>query len=431
MKIAIIGGAGARTPLLTHGISKAGFPVSEVALFDTSASRLEAIGSLAQEFASGFKVTVSSRLSDCVADADFVFTCIRVGGIARRAEDEAAVLEQGQLGQETIGACGFAMAMRTIKIMADYAEQIKASAPKAWIINFTNPVSIITQAVRQLTGARIIGICDTPTELFEDVVHAFNVPSSECMFDFFGLNHLGWLREIYYRGEPLLSGIWENPDLLKNVYRSPLFETEFLRELRLLPTEYLYYYYRPETAAANIRKTGTSRGKEIARLNDQFFQEIQAPDGDPKKAYYSYIDARDASYMKIESGDSGDRVKREWGALTGYDKIAMSVVEAISSNSGIVLPLNVENQGNLDCLEDSDIVEVPCLVNSNGALPLNVRPIPESARDLIVEVKKYERLTIEAAISGDTAKAIEALAANPVVGNETIAEKLIRALGVI
>ncbi len=430
MKIAIIGGAGARTPLLINGISHSGLPVSEVALFDISTSRLEAISRLAGEFASGFKVTTCKQLADCVSGADFIFTSIRVGGIAQRAKDESAALKLGQLGQETIGACGFAMAKRTINVMLDYAEQIKVLAPQAWIINFTNPVSIITQAVRQKTGARVIGICDSPTELFEDVVHAFNVPSSECIFDFFGLNHLGWLREVYYRGEPLLENLWDDRELLKTVYRSPLFEVDFLRDLRLLPSEYLYYYYRPETALKNIQRTGTSRGIEVSRLNEKFFDDIQAPGSDQKLAYRAYLDARDASYMKIESGDSGDRKKPEWGALTGYDQIAMAVVAAISSNSNIVLPLNVENRSNLDCLEDSDIVEVPCLVNSNGAIPLSVGSIPASTRDLIVEVKQYERLTIEAAISGDPDLAVQALAANPLIKNEDIAAKLIGELGI-
>ena len=256
-------------------------------------------------------------------------------------------------------------------------------------------------------------------------------PSEECLFDFFGLNHLGWLREVYYRGEPLLERLWDDPDLLKTVYRSPLFEIDFLQELRLLPSEYLYYYYRPETALANIRQTGTSRGKEIAKLNDMFFQDLESPGTEVKQAYRSYLNARDASYMKIESGDSGDRKKPEWGALTGYDRIAMATVEAISSNSNKILPLNVENRANLDCLEDSDIVEVPCLVNSNGATPLNVGPIPESVKGLIVEVKNYERLTIEAAISRDHALTVKALAANPLIQNEKIAEKLIEELGVI
>ena len=133
--------------------------------------------------------------------------------------------------------------------MVEYGRLVARLAPRAWMINFTNPVSIITQAVHQETDARLIGICDTPIEMFEDAAHALGLPATVCGYDYFGLNHLGWLRDVLFEGEGQLHRIWNDDAKLMSAYRSPLFEPERLRELKLLPTEYLYYYYRPERRA--------------------------------------------------------------------------------------------------------------------------------------------------------------------------------------
>src|SRR5439155_5682833 len=141
-------------------------------------------------------------------------------------------------------AAGFAMASRTIPTMVEYARLVARLAPSAWLISFTNPVSIITQAMRQESDARAIGICDTPFEICEDAAHALGLPARECAYDYFGLNHLGWLREVYHAGVPQMHRLWNDPQRLAGAYRDPLFEVERLQALRLLPTEYLYYYYR-------------------------------------------------------------------------------------------------------------------------------------------------------------------------------------------
>ena len=209
MKIAVIGGAGVRTPLLVSGLTGSDLQIEEVALYDADEPRLAIIGGVAERMSAGARITRCRSVDQCVSGAAFVFTSIRVGGIEQRVRDEAAAQRHGIVGQETIGPAGFAMAARTIPPMVDYAREIAARAPEAWIVNFTNPVGMVTEAMRT-ASERVIGICDTPTELFEEVAHALGVPSDRCHFDYFGLNHLGWLREVYHRGVPQLDRIWRD-----------------------------------------------------------------------------------------------------------------------------------------------------------------------------------------------------------------------------
>jgi 6-phospho-beta-glucosidase len=430
MKISVIGGAGVRTPLLVHGLSDSDLPLTEVALWDTDLPRLDVIGSLARQL-SQVPVRICSRMRECIEGADYIFTSIRVGGIEGRARDEATIMRHGVVGQETVGPGGFAMAFRTIPHLVRYAREIAASSPGAWVINFTNPVGIISQALLDETGIKMIGICDTPTELWEEVAHELGHPSEDCRFDYFGLNHLGWLREVYCNGEPQLNRLWERPEKLSKLYRAPLFSQEFLAGLRMLPTEYLYYYYRPHDAFDNIRRSGTSRGAVIQKLNSRLFEDLGQPGADGVGVYKDYLESRNASYMQIESGSTEARPYSSWTELTGYDKIALSVVRAIHFNTGSIIPLNVLNNGNIPFLEDRDVVEVPCVVNRNGALPLNVGSIPDSVKDLIIHVKRYERLTIEAALAGTADLALEALASNPLVPNTATAEALLSDLDLI
>jgi 6-phospho-beta-glucosidase len=320
------------------------------------------------------------------------------------------------------------MAMRTIPHAVDYARLVAREAPDAWIVSFTNPVGIVTQAMTTASGARIIGICDTPTELFEDAAHVLALDSSRCRFDYFGLNHLGWLREVYCDGAPQLGRLWQAPALLDRVYRAPLFETERLLRLRMLPTEYLFYYYRAGIALANATNAGRTRGRTIADLNARLFRDLGAPGADRQRIYEQYLDARNAGYMQIESGSAAPIARSPWAELTGYDKIALNVIRAIHFNSNAIIPLNVPNRGALRALADSDIVEVPCVVNANGAHPLAVGPAPDSVRELLLRVKEYERLTVDAANTPTAEAATRALAHNPLVDDPALARRLVEAL---
>lgn len=428
MKLTIIGGGGVRVPVLVNGLVQSDLPVDDIALYDTDRERIALIAPLAARFAGRARLRVDETPEGAIEGADYVFTSIRVGGIERRAHDERVSLAHGVVGQETVGPGGFAMAMRTVPPMVSYAREVARRAPNAWIVNFTNPVGIITQAVIEATGARIIGICDTPTELFEEIAHALGVPSAECAFDYFGLNHLGWVREVYHRGRPQLGHLWATPDTLTRLYRAPLFDIERLRSLRLLPTEYVYFYERSADAVANLTHAAQSRGGVIEALNRQLFADLRAGAGDPVRVYEQYLAARDAGYMQIESGAPAPIPKSPWAGLTGYDKIALQTVRSIHFNAGAIIPLNVVNRRNIPELGDDDVVEVPCAVGANGARPMHVGAMPAAVRDLVVQVKQYERLTVRAALSGDRSLAVAALARNPLVPSAEVAGRLVSAL---
>jgi 6-phospho-beta-glucosidase len=444
VKIAVIGGAGMRTPLLVDGLTHSDLPIDHIALYDVDQPRLSIIGGVAALVAarsstlrepqgrpeqgrgatgSGRRVALCDSLADCVAGADFVFTSIRVGGLERRIHDETTAQRHGIVGQETVGPAGFAMAARTIPHMVRYAKEINRLAPSAWIINFTNPVGMVTEAM--LTASdRVIGICDTPTELFEEVAHALGLQSERCHFDYFGLNHLGWLREVYSDGEPQLGRLWNDAERLRSVYRVPIFEPSFLRDLKLLPTEYVYYYDQPGRAFENVRSAGQTRGRAIAELTAALFDALREPGADVVAVYKAYLRARSAGYMQIESGCDTPSAPSPPSGLSGYDRIALGVVRAIHLNANAVIPLSVENRGNMADLLDRDVVEVPCVVNANGARPLYVGRVADRVRPLLARVKEYERLAVRAVLAQSPDAAREALASNPLVPDRATADRL-------
>ena len=431
MKIAIIGGAGVRVPLLVGGLARSDLGITDIALVDTDVERQRVIAGLASQMAPDASVTSSSSPEPAVDGASFVISSIRVGGAAQRARDEAAAIALDTIGQETIGPVGFAMGVRTIPAMVEYGRLVARLAPRAWLINFSNPVSIVTQAVHQETDARLIGICDTPMEMFEDAAHAIGLPPGACSYDYFGLNHLGWLRDVVFEGTGQLHRIWHDDEKLRSAYRSPLFELDRLQALKLLPTEYLYYYYRPEVALANMKRSGSSRGQHVARLTEELFADLRrlAP-ADPHALarYQRYLAERDGSYMTIETGGTTPRVKPDWAELSGYDRIALMTMRAIVHDQGAIIPLDVANGSTLPFLDANDIVEVPCRVDKDGPRPQAVAPIPDGPRALIEQVKAYERAAVNAALTGNREALVAALALNPLVPSREKAEQLLAVL---
>jgi 6-phospho-beta-glucosidase len=445
MKIAVIGGAGVRVPLLVNGLAGAALGIDEFALYDPDAPRLTVMAGLAARRAGSARVTTHADVAPAVEGAQFVITSIRVGGIEARMRDEQTALALGVVGQETVGPGGFAMAVRTIPPLVAHVRQVVRLAPEAWVINFTNPAGLVTQALIADTGARVVGICDTPTEVFHEVAHALGLPAEECRFDYIGLNHLGFVREVWWHGRPQLARIWDDAAALARVYRTPLFPPARLRELRLLPTEYVFYYESPARAVANLREAGDTRGGVIARLTDALVADLAKGVADPVARYERYLADRSAGYMQFEAGvkstarpgvspgdacgeDLDPRPAAPWAHLTGYDKIALNTIQAMVHHTNAVIPLNVPNRGNIPELAADDVIEAPCVVNANGPQALHVGALPEPVRDLVVRVKAFERATIAAVRAGSREALVEALALNPLVPTRSAAESLVGAL---
>ena len=435
MKIAIIGAAGVRTPLLIYGLSEVSrtVPISEIAFWDIDSARLDAMGKISRAMAkrSGLQTSldVCSTPEKALDGASYVITSVRAGGIEARVKDETIALAHGLVGQETVGAGGFACAMRNLAVMLEYARLIERIAPKAVVVNFTNPVGIISQGLLNHTAVNVIGVCDTPLETFESIATALGKNPFELEFDYLGLNHLGWVRSVRTKaGKDLLPSILASPELIQKCYRHALFRPDFIQKLGLLPTEYLYFYYFPDIAYRNTKRTGQSRGEAISQMNRELFQRLSdAPESKLIEIYENYLRERNASYFSIEA--TGGKVRKEgqelYSQFSGYERIAIMVLQALNAQSPISIPLTIRNNDALEDLQPSDAVELPCAVSCSGVTPRPAGHAPQAVKDLLQQVKEYERLTVEAAVNHSAAAAMRALLKNPLVAREEAATEVL------
>ncbi len=419
MKLAIIGGGGFRVPLL-YGALLRRRPFDEVVLHDIDADRLARIGQVlegqAAERGDRLPFRTTTDLDDALEGADFVFLAIRVGGLEGRTIDEGVPLGQGVLGQETIGAGGICFALRTIPAAVEVAER---AAPGAWIINFTNPAGMVTEALQQVVGDRAIGLCDTPSGLCRRVAAVLG--SSSLQFDYFGLNHLGWLKGVHDASGDRLPELLADDRALERLEEGRVFGAEWLRSLGMIPNEYLsYFYFASETVA------GLGQRPRGAYLLEQQAGFYAAPEEAPEQAlarWRAAKDERDRTYM-AEARDGHEGHSHAADEPGGYEAEALAVVEAIAADAGAVRILNVANRSALPFLDERAVVEVPCVVSAAGVRPLAVGPVPDHARALVETVKAVERTTIDAALTGSTALAVKALALHPLVPSVTAAREI-------
>jgi 6-phospho-beta-glucosidase len=430
MKVAVIG-AGLRTPLLIHGLARAQneLHIEKLLLFDQDFQRAELMAALGREVAreSDMEIWSAPRIEEAVEDCTFVISSIRVGGMEARARDERIALEHGFAGQETTGPGGLAMALRTIPQALDHARIVERRAPRAWIVSFTNPAGMVTQAISTHTGARVVGICDTPAELFFRIALALGEPPQDVECDYFGLNHLGWVSRIFHQGTEVSKLLLSDDAKLSSLYPSALFDPELIRSLGLIPTEYLFFYYSPRRALRNQLTSGATRGEELVRLNATLLADLTAAAGRGEVAaavdiYKRYLNRRNASYLRLEGAGESAFLQPEpdWNPFegaTGYHRIAVDVMLALGSADPRRIVLNVPNRSAIAGLEAEDVVEVPCLVDRSGARPLTTGEPPETVRSLIFSVKAYERLAIRAAVERSMDLTTLALAVNPIVGD--------------
>jgi 6-phospho-beta-glucosidase len=358
-----------------------------------------------------------------------VITSIRVGGIDARVKDETIALAHGLVGQETVGAGGFACAMRNLAALLEYARLIERIAPQATVINFTNPVGIISQGILNHSSVRILGVCDTPLETFEAIANALGCNPFELTFEYMGLNHLGWVRSIRQAdGKELLGKILASSQLIQKCYRHQLFPADFIQHLGLLPTEYLYFYYFPAAAYKNTQGSGGSRGQAVAAMNAHLFTKLsQASENQLIDIYENYLHERNASYFSIEAtaGKKREKHRELYSEFSGYERIALLVLEALHSAQPRLIPLTTRNLKALEDLDTNDSVELPCEVSRAGVKPLPVGHAPEAVRELLCQVKEYERLTVKACVEHSGEAALAALIKNPLVARPETAQELL------
>ena len=447
MKLAILGGGGVRIPAFIRGVLSSGaVAFDEIWLFEPDELRRKTTGRLAVELAGALgqpgAVRLTSEAEEAFAGADFVFSAIRVGGDRARVIDEEVALRRGIVGQETTGPGGCAMALRTIPVLLSYCDVLARCAPGAVLINFTNPVGVITQAVSLHTSVRVVGVCDTPSSALDRLAGFLGAERDKVAFSYGGLNHLGWITSFAVNGQERIGALLDRyEELARFDHVFAAFDPALVRRLGAIPTEYVYYFYEPARYVAAVARAGTSRGADVLRLNSELLPAIMAAFGagglnDAWAAYSMLMGVRRDTYMRTdtegENQQAQARARRRAagpaepgsGRPGGYEGVALQVIDGLTGRTPGEVIVNTRNGASLGFLEPDDVVEVPALVHGGGVSPLAIGQLPRSARGLITQTKQYERELVDAAVSGDAGLAALALALHPLVPGVTVAREM-------
>ncbi|MCX5394241.1 6-phospho-beta-glucosidase [Streptomyces sp. NBC_00094] len=432
MRLTILGGGGFRVPLVYGALlgDHAEGRVTHVTLYDLDAGRLSAVTRVLAEQGEGVpdapEVTATTDLDEALRGADFVFSAIRVGGLEGRAADERIALAEGVLGQETVGAGGIAYGLRTVPVAERIARRIAELAPDAWVINFTNPAGLVTEAMSRILGDRVIGICDSPVGLGRRVARILGARPDEAWIDYVGLNHLGWLRGLRIDGRDELPRLLADDEALGSFEEGRLFGPEWLRTLGAVPNEYLHYYYFNREAVHAYRTAERTRGAYLRDQQAGFYEEMDKPDTPALATWHRTLADREATYMAAnrEAAGIGERAEEDLES-GGYEKVALALMRAVARNERATLILNVRNGSTLAALDADAVIEVPCFVDANGAHPVSVAPLPYHAVGLVTAVKAVEREVLSAVESGSRATAVKAFALHPLVDSVAVARRLV------
>ncbi|MCI3238797.1 6-phospho-beta-glucosidase [Streptomyces spinosisporus] len=431
MRLTILGGGGFRVPLVYGALltDHAEGRVTDVVLHDLDAGRLDAVARVLAEQAAGVPdapaVTTTTDLDEALRGADFVFSAIRVGGLEGRANDERVALAEGVLGQETVGAGGIAYGLRTVPVAVDIARRVARLAPDAWVINFTNPAGLVTEAMSRHLGDRVIGICDSPVGLGRRIARVLGGDPKQAWIDYVGLNHLGWVRGLHIAGRDELPRLLADPDLLGSFEEGKLFGVDWLQSLGAIPNEYLHYYYFNREAVRAYQQAEKTRGAFLRDQQERFYEEMRDPGARALTAWDRTRAEREATYM-AENRESAGAGERDADDLSGgYEKVALALMRAIARDERTTLILNVRNRTTLSVLDTEAVIEVPCLVDAGGAHPVTVAPLPDHATGLVCAVKAVEREVLAAAESGSRTTAVKAFALHPLVDSVNVARRLV------
>jgi 6-phospho-beta-glucosidase len=404
MKVAVIGGGSTYSPELVHGFGAVAdrLGVDELVLQDTDEQRLEVVGGAAQRIARahGFqgRLTLTTDLDAAVDAASAVLLQIRVGGQAARQTDETIPLRCGCIGQETTGAGGFAKALRTVPVVLDIADRVRhLAADDAWIVDFTNPVGIVTRALLD-HGHRAVGLCNVAIGFQRLFAGWLSVSPEAVQLGHAGLNHLTWIRSVHVDGEDVL------PALLRDHGDEIAAHVELPRRiidnLEAVPSYYLRYYYQHDLVVQELLESRT-RAEEVMDVERELLQLYRDP----------------------ELHDKPELLMQRGGAY--YSEAALNLLCSLFGDSPDVQVIDVRNSGVIPELAPDAVIEVPARVSAAGAEPLAVPPLPPHQAGLIAHTAAYEALTASAAVSGDREVAFRALLTHPLIGQSGLAEQLL------
>lgn len=418
MKLVIAGGGGFRVPQVLGALARAPF-LTNITLYDIDPSRLAVMEAVARQCGLDLPITTEVDLHRAVRGADFVFSAMRIGGTCGRVTDERVALDRGILGQETVGVGGYAYALRTIGPALELAGAVHEANPEAWIINFTNPAGIITQAMRGV-HPNSVGICDTPIGLVRKVCALLGVPEEKATYDYVGLNHLGWLRTLEVEGENLLPAFIDSPDLSR-LEEARIIGEDWVRCLGMIPNEYLFYYYRARESLAAVAD-GETRGEFLHRQQADFYAGAAENLDRAGELWTRAHLEREETYM-AEARSGEQRAEEDMGG--GYENVALDLMTALATGAPARMILGVPNDGMIPNLSPESIIEVPTLVDSTGLHPQAPGPLDGPELGLVTTVKACEELIIDAALAGSPSLAWRALATHPLVDSTEVARQIL------
>lgn len=414
LKIAVIGGGSSYTPELVEGLINGyeEMPIAEIWLGDIEAGKrkLDIVGNLAKRMVhkAGLPIQVHLTLNrrEAIKDADFVSTQMRVGMLEARKLDEHIPIQHGVIGQETTGPGGMFKALRTIPVILDICRDIEELAPHAWMLNFTNPAGMITEAVQKYSHVKTIGLCNSPINFKKSLASAYNVPEEKVLPEFVGINHLHWVTSALVNGKEVLPELLAGEGGEYTASNVPTFgwDPEFLQSLAAVPTYYLKYFYMQNEMFAEMQESLQQNGTRadiVSQVEKELFElyEDETLEEKPKQ-----LEQRGGAY---------------------YSEAAVRLMQSLYLGRNDIQTLNVANGGIYNFLPEDASIEVNCVVTSGGPIPLVPKHVPPHIKGLLHAVKTYEGLAIEAAVTGDRALALQALVHHPLVPSVSTAKILL------
>lgn len=417
LKIVTIGGGSSYTPELIEGFINRyqDLPVTELWLVDIEEGKekLDIIGNLAKRMVKKANVPINIITTldreEALKDADFVTTQFRVGLLDARDKDETIPLKYDTIGQETNGPGGLFKGLRTIPVILDIVKDMEKLCPDAWLINFTNPAGMITEAVLRHTNMKkVVGLCNGPIGITKGVANVLNVPESEIYIEFTGLNHMIFAKNIYHNGVNVTT---EVIDLMMNDGGVSLknisdfsYEPLFFKKLNMIPIGYLRYYYKTFEMLEDQKralKTEGNRAKVVKQVEHELFE----------------------LYSQEELAIKPPQLSERGGAY--YSEAACNLIDSIYNDKRDIQTVNVRNNGAVLDIDFDSAVEVNCVITKQGPIPLTTGHLPVAVKGLVQQIKSFERLACEAAITGDYETALLAMTINPLVSTDSNAKKML------